>query len=109
MIQELNAFGDFAEIKPLEYQPFPANFGSVKSIHRAMSSACHTEYDNAESDAVISDVESNANSISQLRNSKSRQKRRWKEARRWHRDAADGDTESQCSSMAGSIDLDPIR
>ncbi|CAO4370217.1 unnamed protein product [Caenorhabditis nigoni] len=110
MIQELNAFGDFAEVKPLEYQPFPSNFGSVKSVHRAMSSACHTEYDNAESDAVISDVESNANSVSHSRNSKSRQKqRRWKDARRWHRDAADGDTESQCSSMTGSIDLDPIR
>ena len=36
-------------------------------------------------------------------------KKKWKDARRWHRDAADGDTESQCSSMTGSIDLDPIR
>ncbi|CAI2347971.1 unnamed protein product [Caenorhabditis sp. 36 PRJEB53466] len=107
MIQELNAFGDFADVKPLEYQPFPANFGSVKSIHRAMSSACHTEYDNAESDAAISDVESNANVSS--RRSHSRQKRKWKDARRWHQDAADGDTESQCSSMTGSLDLDPIR
>ncbi|KIH51065.1 hypothetical protein ANCDUO_18852 [Ancylostoma duodenale] len=33
----------------------------MKSVHRAMSSACHTEYDNAESEAALSDVEPNAN------------------------------------------------
>ncbi|CAI5445228.1 unnamed protein product [Caenorhabditis angaria] len=107
MIQELNAYGDFADVKPLEYQPFPSNFGgSMRSVHRAMSSACHTEYDNAESDgdAMISDVESNAN------RSRSRSLRRgWRQKKRWHKDGADGDTESQCSSIAASIDLEPIR
>ncbi|CAD6198300.1 unnamed protein product [Caenorhabditis auriculariae] len=104
MIQELNAYGDFADVKPLEYQPFPTAFGSVKSIHRAMSSACHTEYDNAESEAALSDAESNGNH----KNSKPRDKKRQRH-RRWRRDAADADSESQCSSHAGSMDLEPLR
>ncbi|ETN78453.1 hypothetical protein NECAME_02890 [Necator americanus] len=61
MLQELNAYGEFADIKPLEYRPFPTAYGSMKSVHRAMSSACHTEYDNAESEAALSDAETNAN------------------------------------------------
>ncbi|VDO25298.1 unnamed protein product [Heligmosomoides polygyrus] len=103
MLQELNAYGEFADIKPLEYRPFPMAFGSIKSVHRAMSSACHTEYDNAESEAALSDVETNANG----RTSRSRDRKR---RRRWRsRKDNDGDSESQCSSLASSIELDPLR
>ncbi|KHJ98937.1 hypothetical protein OESDEN_01083 [Oesophagostomum dentatum] len=101
MLQELNAYGEFADIKPLEYRPFPTAYGSMKSVHRAMSSACHTEYDNAESEAALSDVEPNANS---KRSQEKRRKRRWRS-----RKAVDADTESQCSSMASSVELDPLR
>nr|CDJ86853.1 Adenylyl cyclase class-3 4 guanylyl cyclase domain containing protein [Haemonchus contortus] len=104
MLQELNAYGEFADIKPLEYRPFPTAFGSMKSVHRAMSSACHTEYDNAESEAALSDVETNANG----RTSRSRDKKR---RRRWRTRVKgdDGDSESNCSSLASSVELDPLR
>ncbi|KAL6727003.1 hypothetical protein Aduo_008919 [Ancylostoma duodenale] len=104
MLQELNAYGEFADIKPLEYRPFPtAAYGSMKSVHRAMSSACHTEYDNAESEAALSDVEPNANGRTS-RSQEKRRKRRWRSQK-----GEDADTESQCSSAASSVDLDPLR
>ncbi|EYC43105.1 hypothetical protein Y032_0503g2640 [Ancylostoma ceylanicum] len=104
MLQELNAYGDFADVKPLEYRPFPtAAYGSMKSVHRAMSSACHTEYDNAESEAALSDVEPNANGRTS-RSHEKRRKRRWRSQK-----GEDADTESQCSSAASSVDLDPLR
>ncbi|KIH55695.1 hypothetical protein ANCDUO_14142 [Ancylostoma duodenale] len=104
MLQELNAYGEFADIKPLEYRPFPtAAYGSMKSVHRAMSSACHTEYDNAESEAALSDVEPNANGR-MSRSQEKRRKRRWRSQK-----GEDADTESQCSSAASSVDLDPLR
>ncbi|VDM83250.1 unnamed protein product [Strongylus vulgaris] len=147
MLQELNAYGEFADLKPLEYRPFPTAYGSTKSVHRAMSSACHTEYDNAESEAALSDVEQNANGkryrpfptaygstksvhramssachteydnaeseaalsdVEQNANGKRPQEK--KRRRRWRsRKAEDADTESQCSSAASSVDLDPLR
>ncbi|KJH47820.1 hypothetical protein DICVIV_06112 [Dictyocaulus viviparus] len=103
MLQELNAYGEFADVKPLEYRPFPTAFGSLKSIHRPMSSACHTEYDNAESDAALSDAEVNANGhILSSRNSS--RKRHYRP-----RNNDDVDSESQCSSLANSVELDPLR
>uniref|UniRef100_A0A1I7WW08 Protein TSSC4 n=1 Tax=Heterorhabditis bacteriophora TaxID=37862 RepID=A0A1I7WW08_HETBA len=103
MLQELNAYGDFTEIKPLEYRPFPTAYGSIKSIHRAMSSACHTEYDNAESEAALSDTES-TNANGRLSRYREKRRRKWRPC-----DGTDADAESQCSSTAGSIDLDPLR
>ncbi|WKY01120.1 hypothetical protein Q1695_015265 [Nippostrongylus brasiliensis] len=114
MLQELNAYGEFADIKPLEYRPFPTAFGSIKSVHRAMSSACHTEYDNAESEAALSDVETNANARTSRQvycTGGDRTTRDRKSRRRWRsRRGDDADTESQCSSsMGSSVDLDPLR
>ncbi|CAJ0597773.1 unnamed protein product [Cylicocyclus nassatus] len=101
MLQELNAYGDFADVKPLEYRLFPTAYGSMKSVNRAMSSACHTEYDNAESEAALSDVEQNANG---KRTQEKKRRRRWRS-----RKPEDADVESQCSSVASSMDLDPLR
>lgn len=94
MIQELNAYDEFSDVKPLEYQPFPmSNYGgSLKSVARATSSACHTEYDNAESEAVLSeDAESEA------ARTPGRPK---KLVKKWAK--RNEDTESQCSSVDGS-------
>lgn len=111
MLAELETYGNFTEVKPLEYKPFPTDrFGSVKSIHRAMSSACHTEYDNAESDAALSDTEYshvrnrqetlsfNYGIISSMGKNKKNRRRRWKP------DEDDADTESQCSSRADRLE-----
>ncbi|VDM51794.1 unnamed protein product [Angiostrongylus costaricensis] len=98
MLQELNAYGEFTDIKPLEYRPFPTAFGSLKSVHRALSSACHTEYDNAESEAALSDVEMNANGRMSSRRRRHRSRR-----------SEDVNVETECSSLSSSIELDPLR
>ncbi|KAJ1348363.1 hypothetical protein KIN20_003652 [Parelaphostrongylus tenuis] len=103
MLQELNAYGEFTDIKPLEYRPFPTAFGSVKSVHRALSSACHTEYDNAESEAALSDAEVNANGRMSRSKDESR-KRRYRLRR-----GENVDVDSECSSLSSSMELDPLR
>ncbi|CAB3401723.1 unnamed protein product [Caenorhabditis bovis] len=110
MIQELNAYGDFADVKPLEYQPFPNtvyHHGSLSSMNRAMSSACHTEYDNAESEfeQQLSEGGDDGDGVAMAAAATRRRRRRGDAARRWRRDATDGDTESQCSSSMASVEL----
>ncbi|CAI4231091.1 unnamed protein product [Auanema sp. JU1783] len=116
MLQELNAYGEYADIKPIVYRPFPTNFtgtvGSIKSLNRALSSACHTEYDNDESDVALSDVECNnnpPNNGSQVTSVSQHQLHRSAGSRnrvsKWRREGTDADAESQCSSQASSIDL----
>ncbi|PAV85112.1 hypothetical protein WR25_04528 [Diploscapter pachys] len=107
MLQELNAYGDFSDVRPLEYRPFPTTAygnnatgpgGSLRSLNRAMSSACHTEYDNAESEAALSDLEGLGKAMS----AREKRKRKWGAVER-------KDDESQESSMASSMDLEPLR
>jgi hypothetical protein len=70
MLQELSNLNPSKEIsKIIDCAPFPLGFAgmststkSVNSNRREMSSACHTEYDNAESEAALSDSEMMGNS-----------------------------------------------
>ncbi|CAJ0579113.1 unnamed protein product, partial [Mesorhabditis spiculigera] len=119
MIRELNAYGELAmsNATAADYAPFPTQMGSSKSIerlqkrslNRAMSSAAHTEYDNAESERGLSDGDSRAPSRQSHRAPAKQKRKRWFSRSKKERDGCDADMESQCSSMASSVELDPLR
>ncbi|CAJ0941037.1 unnamed protein product, partial [Mesorhabditis belari] len=120
MLRELNAYGDFATSSPgngIDF-PFPTQIGSTKSIDvdrvqkrlkRAVSSTAHTEYDNAESERGLSDCESRAPSRQSRRTPAKQKRKRWFSKTKKEKDGCDADMESQCSSMASSLELDPLR
>ncbi|KAI6240019.1 hypothetical protein M3Y99_00485500 [Aphelenchoides fujianensis] len=64
MLQELSNLNPLGSQRGPDCAPFPLGFSalsnstrSVNSNRREMSSACHTEYDNAESEGALSDSE----------------------------------------------------
>uniref|UniRef100_A0A158R3X7 adenylate cyclase n=1 Tax=Syphacia muris TaxID=451379 RepID=A0A158R3X7_9BILA len=97
MLEELNAVAGFDT--GLDCRPFPTSAlsASSRSIRRELSSACHTEYDNAESEGVFSDSEMLDNPKKPLKNLDSRKKRR----RLWSNvdNGNDADIDSVCSSL----------
>uniref|UniRef100_A0A7E4WD33 adenylate cyclase n=1 Tax=Panagrellus redivivus TaxID=6233 RepID=A0A7E4WD33_PANRE len=134
MLQELANVDEFNGNLP--EKPFPTNFSaltsSTRSInvdnrHREMSSACHTEYDNAESDGALSDSEMVTSSrleelkhvlrgFSKTRQEQAAERRRQNTERfmnrRMNRPADtgnDADIDSNCSSLASSTMFDKIR
>ncbi|CAJ0570552.1 unnamed protein product, partial [Mesorhabditis spiculigera] len=71
-------------------------------LNRAMSSAAHTEYDNAESERGLSDGDSHFSSRQSHRAPTKQKRKRWFSR---ERDGCDADMESQCSSMASSVEI----
>ncbi|VDM44890.1 unnamed protein product [Toxocara canis] len=71
MLEELTAVANFDA--KLECRPFPtALSASTRSLRRELSSACHTEYDNAESEGICSDSEMLEGRLEQLKNALNR-------------------------------------
>lgn len=103
MLEELNAVADL-DSKP-ECHPFPTALStSTRSLRREMSSACHTEYDNAESEGICSDSEMLGNRLEQLKkalkagDSRKKRRRLWK----YTDNGNDADIDSLCSSLNAS-------
>ena len=146
MLQELSNLNPTAEIsKMIDCAPFPLGFNgiststkSVNSHRREMSSACHTEYDNADSDqdqGALSDsemitnsrledlkralqIEKNNNSSLALDNRRHKRSRLSELAyqlgsfgrkKRLLGNGNDADMESNCSSLASSAMFDKLR
>ncbi|TKR77896.1 hypothetical protein L596_018791 [Steinernema carpocapsae] len=136
MLHELATVEGFDSVNGNECQPFPTSFAlssSTRSIadrRREMSSACHTEYDNADSDAVYSDSEmigayrlddlkrvlkGNTMGTSGTSGSGGRRKRKGSRNRQFSKKSIvdtgnDADIDSVCSSLASSrMFVDPIR
>jgi hypothetical protein len=116
----------------LPEKPFPTNFSgfntSTRSINldngRELSSACHTEYDNAESEGAYSDPEIGTSTrLEELKHvlrsfrEKTKEEKRKKSTerffqRRFNRPFDPGneaDIDSNCSSVASSTMLDKLR
>ncbi|KAK0417048.1 hypothetical protein QR680_012806 [Steinernema hermaphroditum] len=136
MLRELATVDGFDGANGNECQPFPTSFAlsastrSVADRRREMSSACHTEYDNADSDAVYSDSEmigsyrlddlkrvlkGNAMGTSGASCSSGRRRRKGSRNRHFPKKALvdtgnDADIDSVCSSLASSrMFVEPIR
>ncbi|VDN52065.1 unnamed protein product [Dracunculus medinensis] len=103
MLEELNAVAELSSKN--DCCPFPTALSmSTRSLRREISSACHTEYDNAESEGLCSDseilggrLEQLKKALKQCRASSERRKRR----KFWNNfdNGNDADIDSICSSL----------
>ncbi|KAH7731831.1 Protein ACY-3 [Aphelenchoides avenae] len=137
MLHELASVDNYAS-PSLPEAPFPVNLGgpmctsvhSVNSYQREMSSACQTEYDNADSDGACSDSEMIATSkLERLKRAlkgsnttkppagDNRRQKKWRygelsgpsQRRLRHDNGNDADVDSICSSLASSVMFDRLR
>ncbi|CAG9539708.1 unnamed protein product [Cercopithifilaria johnstoni] len=111
MLAELTAIADFNSTS--EDHPFPtALSNSTKSLRRDISSACHTEYDNAESESNWSDSEMLDGQLERFHKTSNRtsipQRRKY---RLWSQsdNGNDADIDSICSSVGTSSFFSNLR
>ncbi|VDK89321.1 unnamed protein product [Onchocerca ochengi] len=114
MLAELTAIANFDP--PPEDHPFPTALStSTKSLRRDISSACHTEYDNAESEGNWSDSEMLGGRLERLHKnlkdcnrasiSQRRKDRLWSQSDNGN----DADIDSICSSIGASSFFSNLR
>ncbi|VDM97681.1 unnamed protein product [Thelazia callipaeda] len=114
MLAELTAIADLDQA--LEDRPFPMLLSnSTKSLRRDISSACRTEYDNAESEGICSDSEMRGGRLEQLKKALKTCSRTSFTQRRRHRlwsrsdNGNDADIDSICSSLGTSSFFSNLR
>ncbi|MFH4977872.1 hypothetical protein AB6A40_004581 [Gnathostoma spinigerum] len=112
MLEELEAVADLNA--KVECQPFPltTSVRSLRSLRRDLSSACHTEYDNADSEGICSDSEMIGSRLEELKNALRNEDSGRKRRRRiWGKmdTGNEADIDSVCSSITNSSIFEHLR